>query len=58
MLAGLVVGASEFGTSGQIMVYAVVSLDVAVPVAWLLHVAVEAPMMVARPRPQVVGGAP
>ena len=58
MLAGPVVAASGFGTFRQIVVYAVVSLGVAVPVAWLLHVAVEAPMMAARPRLRVVGLAP
>jgi peptidoglycan/LPS O-acetylase OafA/YrhL len=58
MLAGPVVAASGFGTFGQIVVYAVVSLGVAVPVAWLLHVAVEAPTMAAWPRLRVVEVAP
>jgi peptidoglycan/LPS O-acetylase OafA/YrhL len=35
---------------GRVVALALLTLSIAIPVAWLVHVAVEAPMMAARPR--------
>jgi peptidoglycan/LPS O-acetylase OafA/YrhL len=50
LAAPLAIGFTALGAAGQVLAFALLSLAVAIPVAWLLHVAVEAPLMRARPR--------
>ncbi|SDB66572.1 acyltransferase family protein [Belnapia rosea] len=50
LAAPLVSRAGDIGPAAQIGLFALLSLAIALPLAWLLHVAVEAPLMRARPR--------